>query len=140
MLMPIQFKISITKSIIHQSKNCGVNNDVYEIGRNCAIAVALQDIFPSVYVTKFYIFPFGMDNRDANDLKIPLPLIAQQFIKLFDGFYLAPNLRMLLPEFEFTIDVPDEVIDGINIDEIKELINSSKKATTSCQLTQNVLI
>ena len=64
-----------------------------------------------------------------------LPLIAQQFIKLFDGFYLTPNLRLLLPEFEFTIDVPNEVINAINIDEIKELISSSGKV--SAQKTQN---
>ena len=58
------------------------------------------------------------------EIKIPLPLIAQQFIKLFDGFRLTPKLRLLLPEFEFTIDIPDEAIEPINIDEVRELIEA----------------
>jgi hypothetical protein len=122
--MPLQFKIKITRHIIEQCKNCGATNDQFEIGRNCAVALALQDIFPEVYVTNYYIFPFGIADEKRADIKIMLPVIAQQFIKLFDGFYLMPNLRLLLPEFEFAIDVPDEVIDEINIDEIKELIKS----------------
>ena len=122
--MPLQFKIRITRDIIEQCKNCGATNDQFEIGRNCAIALALQDIFPDVYVTNYYIFPFGINDKKSENIKIMLPVIAQQFIKLFDGFYLMPNLRLLLPEFEFSIDVPDEFIDEINIDEIKELIKS----------------
>ena len=55
-----------------------------------------------------------------------MPLVAQQFIKLFDGFYLMPNLRVLLPEFEFAIEIPEEVIDEINIDELKVLTDRIK--------------
>ena len=51
-----------------------------------------------------------------------MPPVAQQFIKLFDGFRFTPRLRLLLPEFDFTIDVPDEVIEQINIDDVRELI------------------
>lgn len=122
--MPAQFRIRITKDIIEQCKNCGTGSDQSAIPRNCAIAFALQDIFPEVYVTNFYVFPFGINDANRKDVKILLPEIAQQFIKLFDGFYLMPNLRPLLPEFEFEIDIPDEVIDAINIDEIKEIIKS----------------
>ena len=118
--MPLQLKISITKEIVQQCKHCGKDED--EIGRNCAVAFALADIFPDVYVTNYCIFPFGLTSEKAHVLKIPLPVIAQQFIKLFDGFYLTPKLRLLLPEFEFTIDVPDEVIAQINIDEVRELL------------------
>ena len=57
-----------------------------------------------------------------------MPIIAQQFIKLFDGFRLTPKLRLLLPEFEFTIDVHDEVIEQINIDEVRELIKDGTSA------------
>lgn len=125
--MPVQFKIMITKDIIEHSKNCGTDNSNQEIGRNCAVAFALKDIFPDVYVTNFYIFPLGIDPKKGKDIKIIMPLIVQQFIRLFDGFCLTPNLRGLLPEFEFTIDVPEEVIDQVNIDELKELINDRKK-------------
>ena len=126
--MSIPFKIRITKDIIDKTKNCGAEGDIDEMERNCAVAFALHDIFPGVRVTNFFIFPFGVDHNADTDPKIPLPLIAQQFIKLFDGFRVTPNLRLLLPEFEFTIDIPAEVINAINIDEVKELLSDSKKS------------
>ena len=121
--MSLPLKITITKEIIEQSKHCGNENEEHEVGKNCAVAFALIDIFPEVYVTNYYIFPFG---TGYEFLKIPLPIIAQQFIKLFDGFCLTPKLRLLLPEFEFTIDIPNEVIEQINIDEVRELIEEDK--------------
>ena len=126
--MALQLKIAITKEIIEQCKNCGNEIEEDEIGNNCAVAFALMDIFPNVYVTNYYIFPFGIEYEKEQKLKIPLPIIAQQFIKLFDGFRLTPKLRLLLPEFEFTIDVHDEVIEQINIDEVRELIKESTNA------------
>jgi hypothetical protein len=130
--MSVQFKISITKDIIHQSKNCGIDNDLYKMGTDCAVAVALQDIFPQVYVTNFYIFPFGIENNEVKHLKIALPLVAQQFVKLFDGFWFAPNLRLMLPEFQFTVDVPNEIINVIDIDEVKEIISNKQRLNLSC--------
>ncbi|MEJ0104569.1 MAG: hypothetical protein WDO19_19300 [Bacteroidota bacterium] len=123
--MPTQLKVSITKEIIHRCRNCGNEIQRLEVGNNCAIAFALIDVFPNIYVGGYYILPLGLDAE--KEIRIPLPGIAQQFIKLFDGFCLTPRLRLLLPEFEFTIDVPDEVIDQINIDEVRELIGSEKK-------------
>ncbi|MEO6219347.1 MAG: hypothetical protein ABIO81_02890 [Ginsengibacter sp.] len=120
--MAFQLKISITKKLIERCTNCGIENDKHEISRNCAIALALADIFPDVYVTNYYAYPFGIGCEKEEALKITLPIIAQQFIKLFDGFLRTPKLRLLLPEFEFTIDVPDEVVEQINIDEVKQLI------------------
>ena len=89
--MPAQFKIAITKEIIAHCKNCGTGNEAHRIENNCAIAFALADIFPKVHVTNLCIFPFGIDGDKENDIKIPMPLIAQQFIKLFDGFRLPPG-------------------------------------------------
>ena len=123
--MPTQFKIAITKEIIAQCKNCGTGNDDRRVENNCAIAVALADIFPKVYVTDIHVFPFGIDGDKEKDLKIPMPVIAQQFIKLFDGFRFTPRLRLILPAFEFTIDIPDEVIEQINIEDAKELIKTA---------------
>jgi hypothetical protein len=131
--MSSQLKIAITKEIIEQCKNCGNENDEHEIGNNCAVATALIDIFPNVYITNHYILPFGIEHEKERNLKIPLPIIAQHFIKLFDAFRLAPKVRLLLPEFEFTIDVQDEVIEHINIDEVRELV----KGWTNTHLPQN---
>ena len=123
--MSVQFKIRITKDILSRSKDCGVNGDINSIGNNCAIAIALMDIFPDVQVKEDHILPFGHGLKNENNLKIPLPLIAQQFIKLFDGFRLTPRLRMMLPEFEFNIDISEEVIEVINIDEVKRWIDKT---------------
>jgi len=125
--MPVQYKIKITKEILEHCKNCGTENSRHDIGSNCAVAFALKDIFPDVYVTDCYIFPFGVDAANGKNIKIMLPVIAQQFIKLFDGFYLMPNLRTSLPEFEFSININDEVLDLINIDEVREVIKGGKK-------------
>ena len=126
--MPTQFKIVINKEILAQCKDCGTANDTRLVENNCAIAIALAAIFPEVYVTNRYIFPFGIEGE--KDWQIPIPLIAQQFIKLFDGFRLTPRLRLLLPEFEFTIDIPDAVIDQINIDNAKLLIENHSRGYT----------
>jgi hypothetical protein len=125
----IALKISITKEIIAQSKNCGIENDTHKIGNNCAIATALIDFFPNVFVTGYCIFPWGMDPDKVQGPYIPLPVVAQQFIKLFDGFRLTPKLRLLLPAFEFTIDIPDEVIEQIDIDEVTAWMAADKKNT-----------
>ena len=131
--MPLPLKITITKEIIEQCKHCGNENEEHEVGKSCAVVFALIDIFPEVYVTNYYIFPFGIGYEDEQFLKIPLPIVAQQFIKLFDGFCLTPKLRLLLPEFEFTIDIPNEVIEQINIDEVRELIEEDKKKYSFAQ-------
>jgi hypothetical protein len=129
--MPTQFKIVITKEIIAQCKDCGTGDRACLVENNCAIAFALAAIFPKVYVTNRCIFPFGIDGE--KDLNIPIPLIAQQFIKLFDGFRLTPRLRLMLPEFEFTIDIPDEVIEQINIDDVRELVEKTGTGLTKAK-------
>ena len=117
----VQFNISITKEILRQSKNCG--SQAPENGSHCAIALALKDIFPEVFVSAHCLFPFGNTSDEKSRICIPLPVVARQFIKLFDGFYLTPSLRLLLPEFDFAIEIPDEVIDRINIDDLTCLIS-----------------
>lgn len=138
-VLPTQLKIFITKEILEQSKYCGTEQGMAEISRHCAIATALADMFRQVYVSGNFIYPFGIEHNQAKAAKIPLPLIAQQFIKLFDGFRLTPHLRLLLPEFEFTIEIPDEVIEQINIDEVLEVIRESEKSDR-LQFMQGVIV
>ena len=118
--MPVWFKIKVTKEILELSKECGAHNDFDTIGKNCAIAIALKDIFPEVVVTDYYIYPFGIDNKNKlDDLRIVMPKIAQDFVKVFDSLSAIHKLRLLLPEFEFEISIPDEIISQINIDEVR---------------------
>jgi|GEM_PF-2849903 len=37
------------------SKNCGIAHIIDIFGNNCTIAIALVDLFPSVYVTDYCI-------------------------------------------------------------------------------------
>jgi hypothetical protein len=118
--MPVHFKIKVTKEILELSKECGAHNDFNTIGKNCAIAIALKDIFPGVVVADYYIYPFGIDNKNKlDDLRIVMPKIAQDFVKIFDSLSAIHKLRPLLPEFEFEISIPDEIISQINIDEVR---------------------
>src|ERR1035437_2976332 len=120
--MPVPFKIKVTKDILKLSRNCG-QDEIEIIGKNCAIALAIKDIFPEVFVSGYYIHPFGSDDENKMaHLEIPLPKIAQDFVRLFDSFCVIPSARLLLPEFEFEIFIPDEIIAEINIDEVRTLV------------------
>ena len=112
--MPVNFKIQVTKEIITQCKEVGALNNADIIGNKCPIAIAVKHIFPEVHVTNFYLFPFGMHTEN----KIPLSPIAQNFIKLFDSLSMIPRTRLIIPAFEFEIEIPDTVLEQIDIGEL----------------------
>jgi len=112
--MPVTFKIQVTKEIITQCKEVGVLDNADIIGNKCPIAVAVKHIFPEVHVSNYYLFPFGM----YAEQKIPLSPVAQNFIKLFDSLSQIPRTRSLIPAFEFEIEIPDTVLEQIDIGEL----------------------
>lgn len=129
--MPVQFKIKVTKEILERSHGCGAYDDVEKIGNNCAVAIALKDLFPDVFVTAHHIYPFGIyDNYEYSDLRIAMPKIALDFIKVFDSLRSIPKVRLYLPEFEFEILIPDEIISQINIDEVKNIVGVNSLIAT----------
>jgi hypothetical protein len=132
--MGVSFKISITKEIIASSKDCGINDDETEsVGKNCAIAVAVKDIFPDVFVTDHHIYPQGIRRMGcATDVKITLPKIAQDFVRIFDSLKGISKLRLLLPEFEFEILIPDEIISQIDIDDLKAIASNNPLPVLHC--------
>ncbi len=116
--MPSLFKIKISNEILQLTKTCGSNSDLETIGQNCPIALSLSNIFPQVFVSGGYIYPFGVDeDSETENLKIEIPQIARDFIRLFDDLVEEPNERLSLPGFEFEICVSDEIISHININE-----------------------
>jgi hypothetical protein len=121
--MATQFKISITNQILEKSKYCSSSISNSKItGENCAIANALKYLFPDVYVTGHFIYPFAADEQHIfKHFRIELPQIAKDFIRIFDSLCKMPDTRTLLPEFDFEILLPDEIISEINIDEIKNI-------------------
>src|SRR5690348_9982716 len=108
------FTVSITKEIIASCKEVGVLDDEDVIGEKCPIAMTIKDIFPEAFVGGLYIYPFASET----DLKINLPQSAQDFVCEFDALIENIEKRLLLPEIEFKILIPDEVINLIEIKDI----------------------
>ena len=126
----MQLKIKVTKEHIEKAKYC--SSDFPE---NCAIAIAVKDIFPRAYVAfNFFfvdqkLFRQWLHIKDEKktqqferDYGISLPAKARSFIHRFD--YSTPTERSQLNELEFEVDIPDHIIEEhINIEEIKEILN-----------------
>jgi hypothetical protein len=129
--MPTPFTIRITKKIIDHAKFCG-GREKQTIGENCAIALAIKDLFPTAFVSTNHIHPFGFEQAG---MSIELPPIARDFIRVFDSLVAMPKVRLILPEFEFLISIPDKLVGQINIDEItamRERTRISAGAQRAC--------
>jgi hypothetical protein len=113
----MRLKIFVTPEILERAKWCG------EVGGlaayNCAIALAVREIFPKASVTRHSIHPF-----DSPDFHMPLPSAATAFISDFDVS--TPKQRPDMPPIDFEIDVPDSVIEMIGIEEATEIIRKSE--------------
>lgn len=116
--MPVQFKIKVTKDILQASQHSGTYSEFENIGETCAIALSLIDIFPNVFVTGGFIYPYGIDSNDNSDeLKMALPEPVNDFIRLFDSS--SSQERLALPELEFEVNITDKIISLIDIDEVR---------------------
>lgn len=110
--MSTRIKIKVDKSVLEKSKNCGA----LMCTTNCAVAVAMREIFPTARVNNVAIgyYRNEEDGKGYDFIGIStLPIEARAFINLFDRT--PVNERIHLPETEFEINVPDEVIDQIKI-------------------------
>lgn len=113
--MPTTLRIKVTKEILEKSKDCG------DYGESCAIARAVSDVLPHAYVESDQILPFWCFLGLGDDrFPIKLPHTANQFIKEFDAS--SPEGRVVMDEISFDIEIPDGVIENINIDEIRPLL------------------
>lgn len=109
-----KLKITVTKEILRKSMRCGEQTNIPE---SCAIALATRDIFPIAGVGCEHIIPFY---REDHSVRIPLPKAAIDYIKEFDSRINSPLSRLDLPEITFEVEIPDEVIDKIDISKIYE--------------------
>lgn len=128
----VKLKIKVTKDILERAKYCGThpNQTSFEVPTNCAIALAVRDIFPDAWVSgeSIDIYEPGTSFLDMDEMKMPydsiaLPMDAQEFIELFDAT--MAEYRPLIKELEFEVEVPDRVINMISLDEIKSLLKNS---------------
>jgi hypothetical protein len=113
--------ITVTKEILEASKMCGRfdKQQVGGIGENCAVALAVRDIFPNAYVATEVICPLGI-SVGAHQAEIKLPREVSDFIRVFD--FANPEKRIQLPELSFDINIPDSIIEQIDISEISKLL------------------
>lgn len=121
----IKLKINVTNEILQKSAGCtGFGKDTF--GTNCAIALAIRDIFPFAHVCKtcidtdFYLR--NPDRQGQTENHISLPSEAIIFIDEFD--FGSPDNRLRMSPISFEIEISDEVLEKINIDEIKPLLKN----------------
>lgn len=110
----MKLKIKVTKDILRKSMWCGISEvpSAYEISTNCAIALAVKDVFPNVKVYCLYLHDNSMGLRVWHSLE------TAAYIRLFDDLINEPEKRLELPEYEFEIELTESVIQAINIDGI----------------------
>jgi hypothetical protein len=106
--------IKITPEVLERAKMCGIENT----GENCAIAIAVRDIFPKAWIGRNLFFPFcdKSGGKSNTELDVDLPYEATRFITHFDS--LTPLERVALPPFSFTVTLPDEVVERIDISQV----------------------
>lgn len=122
-------KIHITKEILEKSMYCGVDIDK-PISKNCAVSLAIRDMFPDAAVNYNRIF---FNAKDAKlyfskaalqeDSSVILSFDTLRWIKTFD--WTPVDKRLKLPPFSFEIDIHDSVIDKIGIEEVEKILSKS---------------
>jgi hypothetical protein len=105
-----KLKINVTKENILNGTKCS--------GSHCAIAIAIKDIFPNAWVCQKYM------RTDVANYK-EIIYLSEEVVSFINRFDRATTEdRELINPISFEINIPDSVIEKINIDEIREsLIN-----------------
>ncbi len=121
-----KLNIKVTKDILKKSMMCGTKAML--ISQNCAIALAVREIFPNAGIATDF-FHTETDSEGLTTKKsyfIKLPQKVTEFIRSFDSLRYKPEKRLDLPELEFEVILPEGYINSINIDEVKEILKNSK--------------
>lgn len=111
----MKLQITVTRQNIKDAMWCGIKGDA--LSENCAIALAVRDIFPKANVGFCII-----SSRTVNgEFALSLPQEATDFVHKFDEC--TPYDRLHLPELTFEVDLPQGVIDAINIEDLERADN-----------------
>jgi len=130
--------IKVTREILEKSANCRSSK---ELGLNCAISLAVREIFPNAFTTREFILPnypkslyealfntYRYTHLYIDDVypfaKISLPEKAIEFIEEFDLNDI--EYRKNMNPISFEVDVPHEVIHSIGISDIYKILSESK--------------
>jgi len=123
----MKIQINITKDILKRSMMCGTN-PLQKVTSNCAIALAVRDIFKFAQVSKDNIYFYKEDNDNHSNYisGCSLPESARVFIEKFDYLFNNPEKRLKLPEFSFEIEIPNAVIEQMNLSEVYKILSESE--------------
>jgi hypothetical protein len=110
----MKFQLNITKEILRKSSKCSVlQKDIYgtsikglDLDRNCAFALAYNQLIPNVIVSNNVEFLTPSSSRIAFSY---LTEKQSEFILKFDRA--TPEERIAFPEQSFEVEIPDAVID-----------------------------
>lgn len=113
-----KIKIHITKDILRKSRNCGGQAD------NCAFSQEIRELFPEAAVGTRTIYPNFM-NRDREKASNWFGITEEMtnFIKKFDAF--SPEQIVQMPELSFEIEIPDEVLEQMDISDVHKILAES---------------
>lgn len=114
--------IKVTKEILQRAKFCGTAFAEGLVSQNCAVALAVRDIFPNISVVHSHITIYHHTFGKWGYKMISLPPEVEPYILNFDKA--APEERENLPEISFDIEISDVIIDTINIEEVKQLLTN----------------
>lgn len=129
--MPVKMTIHITKEILNKSANCD-SLDMC-VGSNCAFALAVKDLFPFAHVggmamhKEYAIYPFYFERRAGIYKSLQVIRISQEMYKFIARFDAMRDYeRKELPEQDFEIEIPDEVISYLDIQDVYKILEESK--------------
>jgi hypothetical protein len=128
--------IKVTKDVLRRSMMCG-ESESDNIGKNCAIALAVCQLLPNSTVDvhaisshrliprQYFINIYRTESELTDNFvcAIPLPIEAEQFVDDFDA--LTPVQRLEMEPMSFEIDLPGKVIDLITISEAYRILSES---------------
>ena len=95
----MKMNIIVSKDIIKKAIYCGTDKCDGYTSENCAVALAVRDIFPNAAVDGYNIY--------TTRKFISLPRFVTEFIRLFDSLKYEPKERLKLEPVTFEVDIPD---------------------------------
>lgn len=120
----MKFKLKITKDILRKSMMCGTNYPE-DVSTNCAFALAFNELVPNTSVGLHHTLFCNENSKALSYTNLTTEQIS--FIRQFDILATEPEKRLLLPEQEFDVKIPDEVINyyyGDSVKAIQHLIDN----------------
>lgn len=119
-------KIKITKEILRESANCGMMFGKGSQAESCAFAVAVREIFPRAVVCYSAIYPFGGVKHFNNTINVTgateIPISAEMTAFIFEFDANSPYDRVQMKEQEFELEIPDNIIQAIDIQEVTKIL------------------